>query len=80
MTMNRACPTCGTDLFEMDDPYLQEWRDGWLEVVQDPPELVPYSEQQRPENWDGPEDARYGGLWFCSEQCRDEYQEQEESV
>lgn len=82
--MNKDCPTCGCVLFKQGTVELQEWRDGWMEVVQQPPDLVPYSEEQRPENRaesDGP--GPIGGLWFCSEDCRDEYrreQEQEESV
>lgn len=82
--MNRACPTCGDDLLERGEPELQEWRDGWLEVVQETPDPVPYSEKMRPERYgpDGDLDGLppIGGLWFCSEDCRDEYQEQEDEA
>ncbi len=38
-------------------------------------DLVPYSEEQRPENRTPESPGPIGGMWFCSEECRDEYKE-----
>ena len=66
--MNRVCPPCGSELLEQDG------------------ELVPYDERQRgpPKgaHWSqlDPTEWPIGGMWFCSEECRDEYQENEENT
>jgi hypothetical protein len=69
--MNKNCPVCGDTLLGEMEAQLEEWKDGWLELVGVAPTIVPHKEVDHSE--DGPPPV--GGLYFCSETCRDNYVE-----
>lgn len=75
--MNRVCPTCEADLLGEPAAELREWRDGWLELTETDPGLVPYDESMRPP-FDDDEAVRRA--WFCSEDCRDAYKDTHDTL